>query len=109
MRGELGGSLEHHRGGGRGAAQVYARVYPRVFLKVFLQFTLEFSPSYPRVYPRTSQSRRTWGCSRLRFLFCIHGAVRHSQCNAVRKEARVKKPKHVSRKRPTYPVCGLCF
>ena len=43
MRGELGGSLEHHRGGGRGAAQVYARVYPRVFLKVFLEFTLEFS------------------------------------------------------------------
>ena len=39
----------------------------------------------------------------------LHGAVRHSQCNAVRKEARVKKPKHVSRKRPTYPVCGLCF
>ena len=97
MRGELGGSLEHHRGGGRGAAQVYARVYPRVSLKVFLQFTLRvYSRVFPRVYPRTSQ-------------FCIHGAVRHSQCNAVRKEARVKKPKHVSRKRPTYPVCGLCF
>ena len=79
MRGELGGSLEHHRGGGRGAAQVYARVYPRVFLKVFLEFTLEFSLEFslrvypkvfPRVYPRTSQSIRTWGCSRLHFPFC---------------------------------------
>ena len=79
MRGELGGSLEHHREGGRGAAQVYARVYPSVFPKSFSRvyprvfsrvFPRVYPRVFPRVYPRTSQSRRTWGCSIVHFPFC---------------------------------------